>query len=150
MNKTIIVYGSTTGNTESLAQTILLILANHDIDITLKNVVDTHPDELDHYDFFLLGCSTWKNGSMQEHFGEFYKKLMFKNFKNRHFALFGTGRSEYDHFCTALDIIRQCLIERGASELIESLKIDGEAAAQTHKIRQWVQSLADVCVALHT
>ena len=58
MKKTIIVYGSTTGNCEEYAEKIAQKLGVSDV----KNVADVDADTLSTYDNLLLGTSTWGAG----------------------------------------------------------------------------------------
>ncbi|RJP58469.1 MAG: flavodoxin [Candidatus Auribacter fodinae] len=149
MGKSIIIYGSTAGNTEFLAYTILQHLRNANRDVVIKNVIDVVPGELHQYDELILGCSTWENGSMQTDFGRLYKSMLFMSFDGKRFALFGRGRRAYGHFCQALDTLENALSERGAQEIMPSLKIDGDAAQFEHEIREWSHSVADALAEAH-
>jgi len=59
MSKALIVFGSTTGNTESTAEVINDVLEEKDWDTVLKNVDKSSVEELTwDYDLLLLGSST--------------------------------------------------------------------------------------------
>ena len=64
MKKVGIFYGSTTGATEGVAETIAARLGVASEDI--HNVGTTKVDEVDKYDALLLGSSTWGIGELQD------------------------------------------------------------------------------------
>lgn len=61
MKKTIVVYGSSTGTCESIAQTIGKKLNAEVIDVT-----DLTTEQLEGVDNILLGTSTWGAGELQD------------------------------------------------------------------------------------
>lgn len=73
MKKTGIFYGSTTGNTENVAEKIATALGIGKTD--LYNVADTQPSTVQSYATLLLGCSTWGVGEMQDDWNDFLFKL---------------------------------------------------------------------------
>ena len=60
MKKTGIFYGSTNGDTESVANKIAIQLGIGKEDV--HNVADTTPHAVQPYEVLLLGCSTWGVG----------------------------------------------------------------------------------------
>ena len=64
MNKTIIIYGSTTGTCEDLAQRIATRLGVDKSDVI--NVSELTPDKVSEYDNLILGTSTWGAGDLQD------------------------------------------------------------------------------------
>jgi len=66
MTKALIIYGSTTGNTEFTAEEIETVLKENNVDTTLKNVTNTRADELENkFDLYLLGSSTWGDNEIE-------------------------------------------------------------------------------------
>lgn len=60
MNKAVIIYGSTTGNTESTAEMIEIVLQENGMETAVKNAANTSVEELHKdNDLILLGSSTW-------------------------------------------------------------------------------------------
>jgi flavodoxin I len=64
MGKTAIIYGSTTGNTESIANQIKTELSDSSVDVL--SIADTSIDEMKGYDNLILGTSTWGLGDLQD------------------------------------------------------------------------------------
>lgn len=108
-----IFYGSTTGNTESYAQTIAQALGTNDV----FNVADATADSVLQYDLILLGSSTWGDGDLQDDWYDFLEALKGLDLSGEKVALFGTGDSgSYpDTFCGALATIYDELQGTGAT-----------------------------------
>jgi flavodoxin I len=142
MVKVLVIYGTTVGNTERLAEKIVTELKSYEVETTLKNVTDANVGELSEYDVILLGSSTWGDGELQDDFADFYSKLEGMDFKGKKAAVFGPGDSSYDQFCKAVNILEECLKKCGAKLLLDGLKIDGEIDDSTELITEWSQQLA--------
>ena len=66
MSKVLIVFGSSTGNTEGIAQKLEEIIAAAGHDVTLKNAADVDAAGLaEGYDAVLLGCSAWGDDELE-------------------------------------------------------------------------------------
>lgn len=143
MSTVLIVYGSTTGNTESVADTISTDLSNADYTIKKVNVSDVEVDILNEtFDLYLLGSSTWGEDEIefQEDFEPFYESMKGgMNLSGKKFAVFGCGDSSYEYFCGAVDALEECLGKLGATLVCESLRIDGEP--EESEINEWTQDL---------
>ena len=115
MKKTGIFYGSTNGDTESVANKIAtqLGIAKEDI----HNVANTAPTAVQPYEVLLLGCSTWGVGEMQDDWNDFLFKLKDMDLKEKTVALFGCGDSVSfgSSFCDALGVIYHELQHTGCS-----------------------------------
>lgn len=142
MSKVLVVFGSTTGNTESVAETIGDVLGANGCDVVVKNVSDTSVEELGgEYDVTVLGASTWGNDEIefQEDFEPFYEELMSAKLKGKQVALFGCGDSDYEFFCGAVDLLEERMEDLGATEIVSSLKIDGDP--DDAEVRAWALSI---------
>jgi flavodoxin short chain len=128
MAKAIIVYGSETGNTESVAEVIAAALEDANLQITLKEVTQASVDELTDYDLILLGSSTWgdEEKELQADMVDFYDDLEGADLSGKPAAAFGCGDSDYTHFCGAVDLLEERLEQIGATLLDEGLRIDGD------------------------
>ncbi len=147
MSNTLIVYGSTTGNTETVAEQISSILQKKGNGVTIKNVGDTAIDELGkHYDLIIFGSSTWgdDNIEFQEDFEPFYKELDKAELKDKRVALFGCGDSSYEHFCGAVDLLEEKMEELGAKIIETSLRIDGDPDDSVNDITDWSFAIAEM------
>ena len=90
MEKALIIYGSSTGNTEKIAQVLAQELKTR-FDVTLLDVTDAEPRDMTTNDVLLLGSSTWYDGQLQEDFQEFYDSMDEVDLKGKRVAVFGTG-----------------------------------------------------------
>ena len=78
MAKAFIVYGSTTGNTESVAKQIGKVLTQEGVEVCIQDVAKTKVEELGAgYDITLLGASTWGDAEVefQEDFASFFEEM---------------------------------------------------------------------------
>lgn len=148
MSKVLIVYGSTMGNTETVAERIADIFNNAGIDTTVKNVIDATVAELgEDVDLTLLGSSTWGEDSIefQEDFEPFYGKLTeARQLRGKMVALFGCGDSSYEHFCGAVDQLEERMKELGALLVNVSLRIDGDPSDAENEIDEWTNEVVAV------
>ena len=142
--KVLIIYGSTTGNTERLAGYIKEGLIESGIEVVLKDVKEVSVKEVEEYPGVLLGCSTWGEGELQEDFLDFYEKMGEASWQGKKVGVFGPGdKGMYpDSFCKAVDSIEEKAKELGADLISESLKIDGDVDAAADKAREWAKKLA--------
>ncbi len=110
-----IFYGSSTGNTESLANEIAARLGVSPSDV--YNVGSASADAVAAYDTLLLGSSTWGVGDLQDDWESFVGKLAKENLSGKKVGFFGCGNSGSfpDTFCDALGIIRDELSGTGCT-----------------------------------
>lgn len=144
MAKAIIIYGSTTGNTEMLAGFVADGLEEAGIDVRVKNVIDASPHDILNYDIAILGASTWNDGELQEDFINFYNNTNGLSLDGKKAAVFGPGDSSHEHFCAAVDILEDRLKECGAEIIADSLKIDGDVEDAELQAQEWGKHLANV------
>jgi len=114
-----IFYGSSTGNTESLAKEIASKLGIGASDV--YDVSSAAADKVGGYDCLLLGSSTWGLGDLQDDWDSFIGDLKKENLAGKKVGLFGCGDSSSypDTFCDALGIIREELAGSGCSFIAE-------------------------------
>lgn len=143
MSNALIVYGSTTGNTESVADIISTDLSKAEYTIKKVNVSDVGVEILNEaFDLYLLGSSTWGEDEIefQEDFAPFYENMNGElNLSGKNFAVFGCGDSSYEYFCGAVDALEERLATLGANLVCESLRIDGEP--EESEINDWTQDV---------
>ncbi len=114
-----IFYGSTLGNTETIAQQLQKLVAEEvgDENVDAYNVGESSVDSINDKDFLLLGSSTWGEGEIQDDWAEFLDKLKQADFSGKKVALFGTGdQAGYpDTFVDAIGIIYNELSAKGVN-----------------------------------
>ena len=87
MKKTVIIYGSTTGNAAMAAETIAAKLGGGDI----KEVAKASKEDLVDYENIILGSSTWGDGELQDDWYGFLPTLKSANLNGKTVAVFGVG-----------------------------------------------------------
>ena len=139
MAKGILIYGSTTGNTETLSEGVVEGLKQGGVEVTAKNVTEANVNELTQYDLIVLGCSTWGEGELQDDFIDFYDEMPKISLTGKKAAVFGPGDSEVypDTFCTAVDLLEDRLKECGAEIIVDSFKIDGDIEPAMEDAEAW-------------
>ena len=111
MAKVKVVYGSTTGATETAAQTIAAGL-----DAELINVAGADAGAFD-ADVVVVGCSTWGLGELQDDWMDKINLLDKVDLSGKKAAVFGTGDQQGfgDTFVDAIGILADKLASRGAT-----------------------------------
>lgn len=144
MSTALIIYGSTTGNTEFTAETIESVLSDKGYEVTLTNVTTAEVAMLNQpYDLYLLGASTWGDEEVefQEDFEPFYDDMNGPlDLSGKSFAVFGCGDSSYTYFCGAVDALEGRIQKLGGNIICESLRVDCEPEEQ--EIQEWTQDVA--------
>ena len=107
MKKATIIFGSTTGNTEIVADKIAETMTGYDVQVIY--VTDAKDDTaVKEADLVLYGCSTMGLGELQDDFIPYYENRMTPALlKGKNVAVFGLGDTENyeDYFCWAADIL---------------------------------------------
>ena len=140
MANVLIVYGSTTGNTENVAETIGKILTDGGHAVTVLDVAKaTAAGICNGRDCVLFGCSTWGDDEieLQDDFVPFFDAFDSIGAKGVKCASFGCGDTSYTYFCGAVDAINERLEKLGANVIVTGLKIDGDPSAAKGDIDSW-------------
>jgi len=123
MEKIGIFYGSSTGNTEKVAD--LIKQAFGDDKAATINVEDAGPKDLDKFQYLVFGTSTWGIGDMQDDWEDFIEVVENSDLKNKKIALFGLGDQEIytDSFADGIAKIYKKIAEK--TTLVGSWPRDG-------------------------
>ncbi|MEA4906288.1 MAG: flavodoxin [Chloroflexi bacterium] len=119
MQKIGLFYGSSTGNTASVARLIRQALLGHGVaqdNVSMFDVATTGAQGLAGYDALVLGVSTWDIGEIQYDWADAVEDLDGVDLSGKKVALFGLGDqfSYGDTFQDAMGILGAALEERGA------------------------------------
>jgi len=141
--KTLILYGSFTGNTQFVAEEISQDLKRDKIEHDLVNASEFSPQKIKDYDLLILGSSTWDDGHLQYDFEEFFQEIQDLNLANKKFVAFGCGDSNYEEFCKAVDLIEDFWIKKGAEKINKGLRIDSFPQMENNQklIKDWLTEL---------
>jgi flavodoxin I len=110
-----IFYGSTTGNTESVAE--LISEKMNGFEVLLDEIDALDQDVLDRLDLVLFGIPTWNIGELEASWDFYFPNLDKFDFNDKKVAIFGLG-DQYnypDTFLDAMGILYDKLVERGAN-----------------------------------
>lgn len=121
MEKTLVVYGSSTGTCESIAQKIANLVGAEVVDVA--NLSDAQVNDAKN---LILGTSTWGAGEMQDDWYDGVKKLQSLDLNGKTVALFGCGDCESysDTFCGGMDEIYSAIKDKGIN-LVGQVSTDG-------------------------
>ncbi len=113
MSKIGIFYGSTTGNTEKVAEMIQKEFGTDKADLFSVDI--TEKKDVEKYPYLIFGISTWGVSDMQDDFEDFMDILEEVDFTGRKVALFGLGdQSTYtESFVDAMGILYDRLKKLG-------------------------------------
>ncbi|MGC6455054.1 MAG: assimilatory sulfite reductase (NADPH) flavoprotein subunit [Coraliomargaritaceae bacterium] len=97
-----VLYGSESGNSESLADQAAKVAKQRGFKPKVVNMSDTTPAKLKDTDNLLVLVSTWGEGDPPETATDFYSALMDEKsprFEGTNFSVLGLGDTSYEHFC---------------------------------------------------
>ena len=111
MKATVVVYGSSTGTCESIAQTIAEKLGVEAID-----AANLSADTIKAHDNLLLGTSTWGAGELQDDWYDALKTIKAEGLEGKTVAVFGCGDCEAycDTFCGGMKELHDAAEAAGA------------------------------------
>ena len=125
-----VIYASTTGNCEEVANLIADGLGGTVVDAVLE-ISDTSADQLAGYDGLVVGAPTWNTGADVERSGTDWDTFLYEDLKGvgldgKPVAVFGTGDSvSYgDNFVDAMEELHDCFAKQGA-KMVGAVPVDG-------------------------
>lgn len=140
-----IVYGSETGNTESIAEEIARILTEKGHSVQCESAADADPKNLaEGYDLVLLGTSVWGTDTidLQSDFESFAEDFSVMGLEGVKCAAFASGDTSFQYFCGGVDYIEEHLQGANAVLAAEGLRIEGDASGSKAEIAEWTERLA--------
>lgn len=132
MKNTAIIYGSTSGNCENIANKIAAALGINDV-ISASALDDAF---LDAHEAFLLGSSTWGAGDLQDDWYGAVDTIRAHNLGGKTVAVFGCGDSYgfADTFCAAMAQLADAAADAGAT-IVGAVYTDGYNATDSDAVR---------------
>ena len=109
-------YSSDTGNTETVAETILDEVGEDNMNIHEVFNIDL-PELMSQYDFIILGVPTWYDGEIQNEWADKIDELEKVNLSGLKVAVYGLGDQEDwgEYFCDAIMPLALKAQEAGAT-----------------------------------
>ncbi|MEI6893368.1 MAG: flavodoxin FldA [Colwellia sp.] len=107
-------FGSDTGNTEAIGQTIQKKLGKKMVDV--KDIAKSTKEEIAEFDLLILGIPTWYYGENQCDWDDFLPDLEEIDFTDKLVAIYGLGDQEdySEYFCDAMEPLRDIVESKGA------------------------------------
>jgi flavodoxin I len=107
MKKIGIFYGSSTGQTELVAEKLLSMLGEENAEVI--NVDIATKEDLERFPFLIFGTPTWGVGEMQDDWEDFSEIVMKADLKGKKIALFGLGDQDTypDSFADGVGVLYQ-------------------------------------------
>ncbi|WP_067564614.1 flavodoxin domain-containing protein [Nocardia acidivorans] len=141
--RVVILFGSEMGTAELTAEAIADELATHDV--SLYDMFDFHPADLDADDFHIVVCSTYGDGELPTGAEPFFKILdaTAPDLTGLRFAVFGLGDIIYgDTFNRGGEICAEKLVARGAVQVGEHARHDSSTDIKPGEMaREWAATL---------
>ncbi len=109
-------YGSDTGNTECVAESLRAAIGKDIVDIYEVFNIDL-PEIIKQYDFIILGVPTWYDGEIQNEWADKLEDLEKVNLTGRKVAVYGLGDQQDwgEYFCDAIAPLALTAQESGAT-----------------------------------
>lgn len=115
MKKIGLFFGSDTGNTEEVADKIIGLLGEDNVE--KHDMYDVETTTFDEYDQIILGLSTWHDGQLQSDWDSFFEDFKTVDFTGKTVALFGLG-DQYvysEYFVDGIGIIATEVLANGGT-----------------------------------
>jgi len=128
MPKVGLFYGTDTGNTERISKQIKEKLEARlgSGNVEIKEIYKKKKEDMEAYDYLILGMPTWYDGELQGDWEEFIPEMKQVNFKEKKVAFFGLG-DQYGYaayFCDALGVFAE-MAESGGAQLVGFWPVKG-------------------------
>ncbi|MGG6297572.1 flavodoxin FldA [Leptolyngbya sp. AN02str] len=114
MAKIALFFGTQTGNTQTIAETIQQQMGGDSV-VTVYDIADAEPSNFDEYECIIIGCPTWNIGELQSDWEGFYDELDAIAFNGKKVAYFGAGDQVgyADNFQDAMGILEEKISQLG-------------------------------------
>lgn len=144
--KNLLIYGTLTGNTETVAQKIKSLVEEAGKELEIKNINQTSTEDIAEVENLLVvASSTWDDGLPCSDMADFFEEneADLPDLTAKKLAFFGCGDSNYVQFCKAVDILEEKFTAKGGQKICASLKIDGYVQDQSNqeKIKNFAEQL---------
>ena len=126
-NSILILFGTVTGNAESLAQRTAEIIARRGFNVRVKDMAHYTVDALSQESCVVIIASTYGNGEPPDDAAPFWERVVQKDgldLRNVKFSVLALGNSTYDHFCKCGRDLDAALERHGATRFYPRVDCD--------------------------
>lgn len=122
----LILYASSTGNTEEIADLLKKHLDSTVCEVTLETIEmgNVNPQQLLQYDAILFGTYTYDDGDLPFETAVFCDTLHTIDLTGKVVGVFGSGDTAYDQFCSAVDLMKAEFTQQNAHVIQHAVKVD--------------------------
>ena len=116
MTRLKLIYGSDTGNTEHVIDSLVInMLSKYDLET--KRVEELESDDWNTHDFYILSIPTWYDGELQSDWEDYFEEFKKINFEGKKIAIFGLGdQIGYEEwFCDGVGILAEVVESNGGT-----------------------------------
>lgn len=126
MASVLIIFGSTSGNTELVCDEVSQILTEKKHKVVMQRAEKSTPADIKKYAFCILAGSTYGQGLLQDHIGKFIKQCSPSDFKNKKFAVIGLGDNKYntEYVIESAKILEKTITENQGIIISPTLRIN--------------------------
>lgn len=143
-----ILYGSESGNAESLADAIKQEATKRGLRPTVHDMGDIEPTALKDTSNLMVVVSTWGEGDPPDRATQFYNAFMSKStprLENTRFAVLALGDTSYEHFCKIGKDFDSQLAALGAQRFYDRVDCDVDFDEPAHR---WIQGALEALLKL--
>jgi sulfite reductase (NADPH) flavoprotein alpha-component len=131
----LVLYGTVTGNAESLAHRLAATLRQAGITVRVRDMAHCQPNMITQANCVLIVTSTYGDGEPPDDAAPFWEAVVHGNGLNLHgvkFSVLALGNTTYDHFCKCGRDIDSAFERHGATRLYPRVDcdVDYEVAAR--------------------
>ena len=126
-NSVLILFGTVTGNAESLAQRTAEVIARRGFNVRVKDMAHYTVDALSQEKCVVFITSTYGNGEPPDDAAPFWEAVVQKDgldLRGVKFSVLALGNSTYDHFCKCGRDLDAALERRGATRFYPRVDCD--------------------------
>lgn len=145
METVYIIYASTSGNVETVAETVAQQLQARGLSTQLQRAEKTDIQLLKSNSTFVLATSTWEHGRLNPFFEKLAEAMTQEQFKGKRAAFIGLGDRRYEPvlFTEGMEKIRRIWTDQGGQEIGERLRIQGEPYDKLESVvKPWADEIA--------
>jgi len=140
-NSVLILFGTVTGNAESLAQRTADVIAGRGFSVRVKDMAHYTVDALSQEKCVVFITSTYGNGEPPDDAAPFWEELVHRDkldLRGVKFSVLALGNSTYDHFCKCGRDLDAALERRGATRLYPRVDCDVDYDAPA---KRWTEGV---------
>jgi len=141
----LIIFGSTSGNTELVCDKVSQVLREKKYKVVVQRAEQSTPSDINKYTYCILASSTYGQGILQDHMLKFIKKCSRANFKDKKFAVIGLGDNKYntEYIIESAKILEKKITENDGVLLTPSLRINKTPVLHLEDtIKTWAMNLS--------